>query len=68
MWLEGFAIDYIDALCKQFAEVFANADIVEHCRMRRGIEFDEDIEVAVGSTFAARDRTEQRGMANAAGA
>jgi hypothetical protein len=68
MRLERSPVDHIDRSLEQAGDVTLHADAIEDRDVRIGVEFDQNIDVAVGPVVATRDRAEQGGVANAPGA
>src|SRR5258707_11737526 len=66
MGLEGGAIDDVNRALKQADNVIPQSHVIENGDVRLGINVDDDVEVAVGTVLAARDRPEDSGVANAA--
>ena len=58
MRFETVAVDHIDRPFEQAGDVLLEARIFEHGQMRRRIDLDHDVEVAVGPAVAARHRAE----------
>ena len=65
MWLEGVPVDHVDRSVKQAGDELLQANILVDRAFRAGLEFHQDIDIAVGTVVTARDRTKQRGMGNA---
>src|ERR1700686_4830309 len=63
---EAVAVYHVDGAVKQARDVILQACIVEHGDMRLRIDFDHDVDIAVRSTVAARDRAERGRPAHAA--
>src|SRR3954468_22949103 len=66
--LEPVAVHDIDGTIEQRRDVILERDILVDADPGRGIDFDHDIDIAVGPIVAAGPRAEQGGMADAAGA
>jgi len=58
MGLEGGAIDDVNRALKQAGNVIPQSHVIENGDVRLGINVDDDVEVAVGTVLAARDRPE----------
>jgi hypothetical protein len=58
MRFEAVAVDHIDRPFEQAGDALLEARIFEHGQMRRRIDLDHDVEVAVGPAVAARHRAE----------
>src|ERR1700687_3106971 len=64
--LEAVAVHHVDGTIKQARDEILEASIVEHGEMRLRIDFDHDIDIAVGTVVAARHRAEYSCPAHAA--
>src|SRR6266849_5239500 len=64
--LEAVAVHHVDGTIKQARDVILEASIVEHGEMRLRIDFDHDVDIAVRTAVAARDRAEHSRPAHAA--
>src|SRR6516165_6432689 len=64
--LEGLPIDHVNRSIEQTGNVIFQSDVVEKRDMSLGIDINENVEIAVRSALAARDRPEYRGMRDAA--
>jgi len=62
MRLQALAIDDIHRLLEEAGDIILEADIVEDGYVRLGVEFHQNIDVAVGPSLAARNRAEQSRM------
>src|SRR5438105_14767039 len=67
MRLERGAVDHIDRALEQVGDIILYADVIEDRDVRIGGEFDQYIDVALGSVIATGNRAEQGSMANAPG-
>src|SRR5260221_2275812 len=59
---EPLTTDYVDWAVEQSSDVVLQSGVVEHCDACRGIEFNHDVDVAVGPIVAPRTRTKQYRM------
>ena len=63
--LQGFPVDHVNGTLKQARDVILDARIVEHRRDNRGVEVNENVDVAIGSLLVTGNGTEQGGMRDA---
>jgi hypothetical protein len=63
--LQTFAADYIDRMVEHVGDKIFHAGIIDNRHDDRGIEIDQDVDIAVRAVIAARDGTEQRGVGDA---
>src|SRR6185295_8378078 len=66
MRLERVPVDHVDGAVEQAGDEFFQADILVDRAFGAGLEFHQNIDVAVGVVVAARDRTEHRGATDSA--
>ena len=65
MRLKRSPVDHIDRSLEQAGDVILYADVIEDRDARVRVEFDQDIDVAIGPVVAPRNRAEQGSVANA---
>jgi hypothetical protein len=56
---QTFAADHIDRPVEHVGDKILHAGIVENRHDDRGVEINQDVDIAVGAVITARDRTEQ---------
>src|SRR6266436_875692 len=66
MGLERVPVDHVDRAVEQAGDKFFQADIFVDRPFGPGLEFHQNIDVAVGVVVAARDRTEHGRAADSA--
>ncbi len=66
MWLEPIPVDYIDPSLKHTGNEFLERHVLVNRALPPGLEFDEDIDIAVRSVVTARHRTEHGRTPNTA--
>src|ERR1700693_6236185 len=64
--LHALAAHHVNAKRKQVLDAMLDADIPEQINVRIGRNIDHDVDVAVGTVFASRARTEQGRVRDAA--
>src|SRR5258705_12569977 len=64
--LKAVAVHHVDGTVKQAPDVVLEANIVEHGEMRVRVDFDQDVDIAVGTAVATRYRAEHSRSAYAA--
>ena len=63
MSFEAIAVDHIDWTLEQAGDILLEACVFELGRMRRRIDLDHDVEIALRSAVAARHRAEHGRLA-----
>jgi hypothetical protein len=66
MRLEGVAVDHVDRPVEQPGDVLLDIHVLVDRPFGSGLEFDQDVDVAVRPILAARDRAEHGCAADAA--
>lgn len=66
--LQAALIYYIDGCIEQFGDVLAYTSVIENADLRRRLERDDDIDVAVRSLLSTRRRSKYTGMRDSLGA
>jgi hypothetical protein len=61
------AVNHIDRAVKQACDVFLEANVFEHSNAGGRIDFDHNVDVAVGLVVAPRERAEQGSTSHPAG-
>ena len=61
----GVSFNQVDARVQHVLQEVPDADEIVDAEMARFVEHDEDVNVALSSRFATRERTENAGMQNA---
>src|SRR5258705_5074292 len=56
--LKAVAVHHVDGTVKQAPDVVLEANMVEHGEMRVRVDFDQDVDIAVGTAVATRYRAE----------
>jgi len=65
MGFKSIAVDHVDRSFKQSSDVVLERDVIEYRYARRGIDFHQNIDIAVGPIVSARNRPEKRRMTDA---
>ena len=58
MRFEAVAVDHVDRTLKQAGDILLEARVFEHGQVRRRIDLDHDVDIAVRPAVAARHRAE----------
>ena len=66
MGLQSIAIDHINRPIEQAGNVVFQPDIIEESDMSLGINIDDDVEITIRPTIAARNRAENGGVTDSA--
>src|SRR5271165_6965498 len=63
--LQGFPVDHVNGTLEQASDVIFQTSVVEDRADNRGVEVNENVNVAVGSLLVTRDGAEQGGVRHA---